>query len=82
MRKLFVFLIVATIAAAPALASRPVTEQERTKIEEALRTMGCSGGRLSFDDDKFEVDSAACVDARLYDFDLDRRFRVIRQKPD
>lgn len=81
MRKLFVVLI-ACIVAIPALASRPVTEQERAKIEDALRALGCSGGKLGFDDDKFEVDDAACVDARLYDFDLDRQYKVIRMKLD
>lgn len=81
MRKLFMVLIACTVAT-PALASRPVTEWEREKIEDALRALGCSGGKLAFDDGKFEVDAAACVDARLYDFDFDRRYKLIKMKPD
>lgn len=82
MHKLLTVLIASTIAVAPALAGRPVTEQEREKVEEALKALGCSGGEVEFDDSKFEVDRAACVDARLYDFDFDRQYKLIRMKPD
>lgn len=82
MRKLLAVLFACLGAAAPALADRPVTDEERAKIEDALKALGCSGGELSFDDHKFEVDRAACVDTRLYDFDFDPRFKLIRMKPD
>ncbi|NQW53223.1 MAG: hypothetical protein HQ465_18480 [Rhodospirillales bacterium] len=36
----------------PAVASdRPVTDQERTRLEEAVKTAGWTGGKMEFDDD-------------------------------
>lgn len=82
MRTWLTVLLVCLGAAAPALASRPVSDEERAKIEEALKALGCSGREVSFDDHRFEVDRAACVDARLYDFDFDRRFKLIKTRQD
>jgi hypothetical protein len=82
MRNLPFALMASAVAAAPALASRPVTAEERARIEEALKALGCSGGKVEFDDHKFEVERAASVDARTYGFDFDRQYKLIRMRPD
>ena len=72
MRSMFTvpaLLFVSAVLAGPAMAKdRPVTDQERTKLEEAVKAAGCTGGKMEFDDDKatahpagkFEVDDAMC----------------------
>ncbi len=57
---------------------RAVTDQERPKLEAALKEAGCSGGKMEFDDDKaaaypngkFEVDDSTCQDGKKYDSDV------------
>ena len=70
--------LLAAVIALPATGAlakdRPITDQERPKLEAALKEAGCSGGKIEFDDDKaaahpngkFEVD----------DFDLPGRQEV------
>jgi len=38
--------------------------------------MGCSGGKMEFDDGKFEVDDAKCQDGKRYDLKFDRNFKM------
>lgn len=64
----------------PALADRPVTDDERAKLEAALTAQGCTGGRLEFDDGVFEVDDAQCNDGRIYDLKFDRSFKLLEKK--
>lgn len=76
--------------ALPAVAKdRPVTDQERTKLEEAVKAAGCSGGKMEFDDDKatahpagkFEVDDAMCGNQK-HDLAFDPDFKMLSKKPD
>jgi hypothetical protein len=61
--------------AAASAKDRPVTDQERPKLEAAVKEAGCSGGKMEFDDDKgashpngkFEIDDANCQDGKKYD---------------
>lgn len=69
---------------------RPITDQERPKLEAALKEAGCSGGKMEFDDDKgtahpngkFEVDDATCQDGKKYDLTFDPNFKVLTKKLD
>lgn len=76
--------------AVPAVAKdRPVTDQERTKLEEAVKAAGCTGGKMEFDDDKatahpagkFEVDDAMCGNQK-HDLAFDTDFKMLSKKPD
>ena len=82
MRALFVGLVLVALTSTTALAGRPVTDQERAKLEEAVKAQGCSGGKLEFDDEKFEVDDATCSDGKKYDIDFDQAFKLIKKKAD
>jgi hypothetical protein len=46
------------MAATPALADRPLTEEEKVKLQSAVSVQGCSGGKLEFDDGHYEADDA------------------------
>jgi hypothetical protein len=82
MRATIIGLSLAFLATTPALAGRPVTDQERTKLEDALKAQGCSGGKMEFDDGKFEVDDATCADGKKYDLDFDKAFALTKKKLD
>jgi hypothetical protein len=70
-------------------ADRPVTDQERSKLTDAVKAAGCSGGKMEFDDDKgashpngkFEVDDAIC-DGKKFDLAFDPEFKLLKKKPD
>ena len=68
---------------ASALADRPVTNDERAKLEAAMKTQGCTGGEMEYDEDdrQFEVDDAVCADGRKYDLKFDTNFQLIRKDP-
>jgi hypothetical protein len=66
----------------PAFAGRPVTDEERTKLVEALKAQGCTGGKMEFDSNKFEVDDATCADGKKYDLDFDQAFALLKKKLD
>ena len=55
------------LGGAPALAGRAVTDDERAKLVSAVSAQGCSGGKMEFDDGKYEVDDARCNDGKTYD---------------
>ncbi len=68
--------------AAPARADRRVTGEEQVKLVAALTAQGCTGGKMKFDDGKFEVDDATCADGKIYDLDFDTAFKLIKKKLD
>jgi hypothetical protein len=80
-------LVPATVALAK---DRAVTDQEKPKLEAALKEAGCSGGKMEFDDDKgtahpngkFEVDDATCQDGKKYDLSFDPEFKLLNKKLD
>ena len=65
--------------ASVAFAGRPVTDGERAKLVAASTAQGCTGGKMEFDDGKFEVDNASCKDGKVYDLDFDPSFKLIRK---
>ena len=74
----------------PAVASdRPVTDQERTRLEEAVKTAGWTGGKMEFDDDeatahlagKSDVDDAICGNQK-HDLAFDADFRMLSKIAD
>jgi hypothetical protein len=77
-----ILAVIAAFAGTAALADRPLTEQERTQLAAALQAQGCSGGKMEFDDNKFEVDDARCADGKTYDLDFDASFKLIKKDQD
>lgn len=86
-------IIAATIVLPATMAmakDRPITDQERPKLEAALREVACSGGKMEFDDDKaaaypmgkFEVDDSTCQEGKKYDLTFDAGFKLLTKKPD
>lgn len=76
--------------ALPAAAKdRPVTDQERVKLEAAVKAAGCTGGKIEVDDDKaaahpagkFEVEDAMCGNQK-HDLVFDPDFKLISKKAD
>lgn len=92
MRHLFAVLVIALLVptAAASAKDRPVTDQERPRLEAALKEAGCSGGKMEFDEDKgpahpngkFEVDDATCQDGKKYDLTFDPSLKLLTRKPD
>ena len=82
--------VIALSAAAALAKDRAVTDQERPKLEAALKEVGCSGGKMEFDDDKgsahpngkFEVDDSTCQDGKKYDLTFDPNFVLLTKKLD
>jgi hypothetical protein len=65
----------------PPRPSAPVSLVEAAKIITAMQAWGCLGGKMeqSKDDDGefvYEVEGATCKDG-LYDFTLDKNFKVV-----
>jgi len=79
MRAVLIFLGLILITGT-AMADRPVTQEESERLLAALKEQGCSGGKMEFDDGRFEVDDAACADGKTYDLEFDTSFRLIRKK--
>ena len=69
---------------------RAVTDQERPKLQAALKEAGCIGGSMEFDDDKaaahpsakFEVDDATCNGGKKYDLSFDPSFKLLTKTSD
>jgi hypothetical protein len=68
------------LSADSAAADRSVTHDESERLHAALEEQGCSGGKMEFDDGKFEVDNARCADGKIYDLEFDSSFRLIKKK--
>lgn len=73
-------LVALLLLASDAFAGRAVTNEERTRLVAAVTAQGCSGGKMEFDDGKFEVDDTVCADGKTYDLDFDTSFRLIKKK--
>ncbi|HEY7548607.1 MAG TPA: hypothetical protein VH913_03710 [Hyphomicrobiaceae bacterium] len=79
MGRVLVLLLVMTMYSAAALAGKPVSSAEAEKIQAALKTWDCSGGKMEQETDGtgiYEVDDAACAGGQ-YDIKLDKDFKVI-----
>jgi hypothetical protein len=83
-------LLVSSALAFPAMAKdRAVNDQERPKLEAAIKAAGCTGGKMEFDDDKeashpagkFEVDDAMCG-TQKHDLVFDPDFKLLSKKAD
>ena len=75
---------VVLLSVLPALADRPVTEDERAKLVAAIQAEGCSGGKFEMDEDdqQFEVDDAVCADGKKYDLKFDMQMKLKRKNLD
>jgi hypothetical protein len=49
------------------------------KLVSAVSAQGCSGGKMEFDDGKYEVDDARCNDGKIYDLDFNPSFELIKK---
>jgi hypothetical protein len=68
------------MAATPAQADRQLTREEKSSIRSAMKDAQCSGGKMEFDDGKFEVDNAKCQDGKRYDLTFDRNFKMTNKE--
>lgn len=70
--------------AAPALADRPPTLEEREIIQSALIAEGfISWKEIEWDDDGYwEVDDALTAEGHEYDLKLDAEFQIIERERD
>jgi len=59
-------------------ADRPVTEEERAKLSEAVKAQGCSGGKMTFNK-TFEVDGARCANGKKYELEFDVEFKLTKK---
>jgi len=80
MMHVVLILLSLILTTSTAIADRPVTQQESERLQEVLKEQGCSGGKMEFDDGKFEVDDARCEDGKTYDLEFDSSFRLIKKK--
>lgn len=67
-----------------AYADSPVKEADAAKIAEALKAVGCEGGKMEQETEAsgvFEVDDAKCADGQ-YDFKLDKDFKIVNKSAD
>ena len=78
--RLLTFGALLALGVAPALAGRAVTDDERAKLVSAVSAQGCSGGKMEFDDGKYEVDNARCNDGKTYDLDFNQSFQLLKKK--
>jgi hypothetical protein len=60
----------------------PVVRSPTTKgqLVSAVSAQGCSGGKMEFDDGKYEVDDVRCNDGKTYDLDFNRSFELLKKK--
>jgi hypothetical protein len=82
MRATAASILLLAFCATPALADRAPTSEERAKLEEALKAQGCTGGKIEFDDGKFEVANALCADGKKYELKFDQAFTLIKKELD
>jgi hypothetical protein len=82
--RLLTSIAILVLSVLPALADRPVTEDERAKLATAVQAEGCSGGKFEFDEDdqQFEVDDAVCADGKKYDLKFDMQIKLKRKNLD
>ncbi|WP_363352183.1 PepSY domain-containing protein [Methylocystis echinoides] len=75
----FALLSVLGLLTAPAFADRALTSAEKSSLRSALQDMGCRGGKMEFDDGKYEIDDAMCRDGR-YDLTFNKKFRLTQKE--
>jgi hypothetical protein len=80
MNRLLLSFTALSILLGPALADRTVTAEEKTRLVAAVADAGCTGGKIEFDDGKFEVDDAKCNDGKNYDLKFDASFALIKKE--
>lgn len=68
-------------AGAASADDRPVTDQERARLTEAVKADGCTAQKMKAEDGKFEVE-AACADNKKYEFKFDAQFKLIKKELD
>lgn len=73
-----------TFLAAPALADRPPTLEERENIQAVLIAEGFTSWKeIEWDDDGYwEVDDALSAEGHEYDLKLDAEFQIIHRERD
>jgi hypothetical protein len=81
MRTLLIIAIL-TAGTSSALAGRALTQEETVRLVAAVIAQTCGGGKMEFDDGKFKVDDATCLDGKTYDLEFDSSYRVISKKLD
>jgi hypothetical protein len=76
--------IIAPLLIQPAFADRAPTAEERSNIEQKLRSLGFQGwGEIELDEGKWEIDNARHPDGTKYDLKLDpTTLNVIKQERD
>lgn len=85
MKKFVTPIAAALLLVAPVMSAwaddRAPTEEERTKIEEALRAEGFTRWEeIELDDDgHWEVDDAVSSDGREYDLKLDANYTIVER---
>jgi hypothetical protein len=83
MRSFFMATTSVFLMAGAAMADdRALTDQEKASLTQALTAQGCSGGKMKFDDGKFEVDDATCADGKKYELAFDQAFKLIKKEED
>ncbi len=60
---------------------RPLTDQERARLTEAVKADGCTAQEMKVDDGNFEVE-ATCADNKKYEFKFDAQFKLIKKELD
>ena len=84
--KAMIILLALALAAGPAAADRPPTDQERAALERMLRDAGFQRWEeIELDDDGpyWDVDEARAGDRRRYDLKVDPRSnRIVRRQLD
>ena len=79
LRAMLIFVMVVTFAPG-ALADRPLTDEEKTKLAAAVVAQGCSGGKMEFDDGKFEAEDVVCEDGKKYELKFDSSFQLVKKE--
>ena len=79
-RLLCLTTITLILGASTAWAERPVTAEEKAKLVAAMLALGCTDGKMEFDDGKFEVEDAKCADGKSYDLKFDKSFKLINKE--
>lgn len=84
-RLLYTVAALALFGASAEAKDRAPTDEERTKIETALKAEGYTAwGKVELDDEKhWDVDDAVAADGKTYDLHLDKAdFKVLKKEAD
>ncbi|WP_237057120.1 hypothetical protein [Microbulbifer sediminum] len=83
MKRVFLPLLAWLVLAPPTLAAdRKPTEEEKAKIEAALRTVSCELGVIEVKEYGFRVIDASCEGRGSWVVKLDQSYQVISRKRD